>query len=170
MREAAGFNLYRYVGNNPISYKDPLGLARWVGSGTAIAADYGGGAVRYDFELTSVQCLNGRKINVHVIAGGPTVGFGVLSGSISGGPIVFEDDNEYPDPFVFQGPAKFVSASLSLEIPWLGGIPGVGVAAIKLGDATSIGGGITRGFDVGISAGAGTSSITEISYIQCGCQ
>src|SRR5579871_5851373 len=55
---SGGFNFYAYVGGNPLSYTDPLGLlVNWNGTGLAVAGVDVVGAGFFRFDLTS-DCVN----------------------------------------------------------------------------------------------------------------
>ena len=157
-----GLNTYGYALLNPISYTDPLGLITWAGTGSTIGVIEGGGAVRFRYELVS-ECIDGQRVKVVIIAGGPAVGVGVTA-SGSKGSVSFEDGNSVPRPDIFRGPSKFLSASYAFA-----GI-GYGISAIELGGARSIGGGPLEGWDASIFGGAGISTVTDISYEDCSCE
>jgi len=153
-----GTNPYVYVANNPVIFVDPLGLVKWKGTASVIALTLGGGAARYTFDLLS-ECVNGKQVKANVVAGGPIVGFGIkLSGT--SGSIEFEDGNSEPDAFVFEGTATFVGAGGAL-----GG--GLGLSAIQLGGARSIGGGFVKGLDLSVFGGAGISRVVGSSEQSC---
>ena len=173
-----GINTYSYVGDNPVSGIDPRGLVTWRGTGSAISVIYGGGASRMTFNLTS-DCVNWHRAHVRVLAGGFAVGFGLtLTGGW--GDLEFNDDNSDVDPFVFDGPAKFVTAGFTIggvprkdirDIP--GRIPSpyeglsIQFAALKLGGATSIGLGQMLGIDASIVGGAGISMVQDVKKECC---
>jgi RHS repeat-associated protein len=175
---AAGVNTYSYASGNPVGNADPRGLVTWRGTGTAIAAVYGGGASRMTFNLTS-DCVNGHRAHVRVLAGGFAVGFGLtLTGGW--GDLEFEDDNSDVDPFVFDGQAKFVTAGVTIggvppkeirDIP--GRIPSpyeglsIQFSALQLGGATSIGLGQMLGIDASISGGVGISMVQDVKKECC---
>jgi hypothetical protein len=116
---------------------------------------------------------------VRVVAGGFAVSFGLTATAGEGG-VSFEDDLSYIDPFVFEGPAKFASAGITI-----GGVPPDNVrkvpnrirspyeglslqfGALQLGGATSIGFGQMMGLDASISAGAGISRVEDAKCECC---
>lgn len=135
---------------------------------------YGGGAIRYTFDLVS-ECVDGVKAGASIVAGGFAVGGGVTaSGTTSA--VEFEDNLSIPDPMVFQGAAKFVGAGYSLgpesKIRY-DGKTGGGFAwtVIQLGGARSIPSspGVQYGLDFSVYGGAGISTVVSSSVESCGC-
>lgn len=117
-----------------------------------------------------------QAATVDVLAGGFTVGFGInLSASI--GPVTFDDKNTSVDPFVFQGPAKFLGAGATLggddpsipRAPWQKRGFSVGFSEIQLGDATSFGPSFQDkiGLEFSLSGGAGISFVRAVKWDTC---
>lgn len=167
-------NTYAYVSDNPLIYTDPLGLVQWTGSYSSIGVIYGGGATRFVFNLTS-ECVNGVRAKAKVLAGGFAVGLGAIATATSGN-ITFEDGLSTPDPFVFEGEAKFVGAGIAFgpknPRPGPGRPTGIGgsAAAFQLGGARSIDFGLEYGLDASIFGGAGISIVQDASTESCGCK
>jgi hypothetical protein len=159
---AAGLNTYAYVENNPVIYVDPKGMIQWKGSQSVLGAAFEVGATRLKFELTT-DCVNGKRGYAEVVAGGPTVGFGVKVSATGVSQVVFEDYLSHINPFVFEGLAKFVVFS------WAAGTMGYSWQAIELGGARLIGGGFQMGYDASATGGIGYSRI-EASRIEDCCK
>ncbi|MHB8388942.1 MAG: RHS repeat-associated core domain-containing protein [Acidobacteriaceae bacterium] len=170
---AGGLNTYSYTDDNPLRYIDPLGLVQWTGTYSSIGVIYGGGAVRFVFNLTS-ECVGGVRARAKVLAGGFAVGFGAVATGTSGS-ITFEDGLSTPDPFVFEGRAKFVGAGLAFgpknPSPGIARPTGIGVsaAAIQLGGARSLDYGWEYGLDASVFGGAGISTVQDASRESCSC-
>ena len=170
---AGGVNTYTYTDDNPLRYIDPLGLVQWTGTYSSIGVIYGGGAVRFVFNLTS-ECVGGVRARAKVLAGGFAVGFGAVATGTSGS-ITFEDGLSTPDPFVFEGRAKFVGAGLAFgpknPSPGIARPTGIGVsaAAIQLGGARSLDSGWEYGLDASVFGGAGISTVQDASRESCSC-
>lgn len=154
-----GLNTYRYAASNPISMIDPFGLVEWEGTGSALAAIEGGGAVRFAFELHT-KCINGKRGKASVIAGGFALGAGIRFTGTNGN-VKFEDANSMPDPFVFEGQAKYFAA----------GFAPVGAGAscswMRLGGAVSSGCSEVWGLDYSAFFGAGISHVTNGEIEDC---
>jgi len=159
---AGGLNTYVAVRNNPLRYIDPSGLLEWEGTMTSIGMVYGGGAQRFSLHLTS-QCVNGKRSEVDIVAGGFAVGFGA-DATITKSHIMFKDNLNYIDPYVFEGRSLFTGAGYAFF-----GI-GYGANAIQLGGATSIGKGPESGWDASVYGGAGISTVTNAKTEKCGCE
>ena len=158
-----GTNTYAYVGSSPILGTDTLGLVHWKGTQTTIGVSLGGGAQRFHFKLTS-DCVNNKRGQADVVAGGPAVGGDISFGGTYQMAVDFDDDLSTVDPYVFDGPAKFVGAS------WALAFMGYSWQAIELGDARSVGGGYQFGWDLSITGGAGISTVTHGKIESCGCK
>jgi hypothetical protein len=141
-----------------------------------ISVIYGGGAARMTFDLTS-ECINGERAKVSVLAGGFAVGFGTSMGGTRSS-IKFEDNRNDIDHNVFNGRAKFVAGGIAIgpenKAPILPpgsvGGGGYGASAIQLGETVSIGHGSQFGLDFSISAGAGVSTVRDVTYESCACE
>ncbi len=155
-------NTYGYVGGNPISYVDPVGLLRWSGSfdSKAVTAPVGAGVA--DFTLKS-KCIDGKQATVEVVGIGPALGAGLkLSGSK--GSIEFEDHKDSIQPNVFNG--TFGTIGASFQIGKFGG----SIGKIRLGSAFSRGSSNVKGIDVGVSTVMGSSTVLDVKYKVCSCE
>jgi len=132
-------NTYGYVGGNPVGFVDPLGLTIWTGTSRSISTIYGGGAIRFRFDLVS-ECVNNSQTSVSISAGGFALGGGAEFAG-AGGKIVFEDNNVSPDTSVFSGTSYYTGIGYAFI-----GI-GYSVSAIRLGGATSYSAGGQMGWD-----------------------
>lgn len=157
-----GLNTYAYVDGNPVNKMDPMGLVKWEGSVTTIAAIYGGGAIRFEYKLVS-ECVDGYRLRVTVIAGGSAVGAGSQFAGTTGG-AEFSDNNSTPSWNVFDGTSYYVGAGYAFI-----GI-GYQASAVRLGDAVSYSNGHQMGWDASAYAGAGTTTVTDVKKEQCNCE
>ena len=80
------FNLYRYVGNNPLIYTDPYGLVQWDMVGVGVGQFVGGAAgvvlgVGVGAGLTTAGCpLAGYIVGNAIVAGsGVLIGNGIVN-------------------------------------------------------------------------------------------
>lgn len=181
---AGGLNTYAYVGGNPISRIDPLGLVQWTGTfgGGGIVGGVGAGA--YSYDLTS-ECVDGQQANVKGYAFGGAAGVGLtVAGSKS--TAVFQDNETTLNPGGFNGDFAMISAGIAfgsgrgtqdfaantaLDAAGRGRGPnGVSYSDIILGNARSSGFSAVFGFDASASLTAGSSMVTSSSTTKCGCK
>ncbi len=157
-----GINVYTYVENNPLYWSDPLGLVKWTGTQTTVAAGMGGGAVRFKFELTS-ECVNGSQTKVEIVAGGAALSMGIPASFTYSKSVTFTDNRSTPSSSVFSGSSAYVYAS------WAMGYAGISAQSIRLGNANMTGVGGQFGWDTSITGGVGISTVTSASTSSCGC-
>lgn len=153
---AGGLNTYGYVGGNPVSSVDPLGLIEW--SGTAVSAGVrNAGKTRYT--LVS-ECIDGYKTEVVVDADLYTVGAGA---SWTKSAANFTDDFNYVNPYVFDGVAFNVSAGAAAGF-------GTGFDFTILGGARSPGAWSAQsGTGAWVGIGGGRSKVISTKSIPCSC-
>lgn len=164
-RVASGRTVYGYVGGNPISRIDPLGLVEWTGTFHVRSFVIGTGAGHVSFDLTS-ECVDGKQSNAQVTMVGPGLGAGfkALIGADVQGSVTFNDWQNDLDPSRLEGLAGVFSAGV--QVGPLGG----GVTKFRLGDSFSQSVTNTRGLDVGASVLMGSSTITGGKGVtDCGC-
>jgi RHS repeat-associated protein len=151
-----GINTYSYVGGNPISIKDPLGLIQW--TGTVVSAGIrNAGKTRYT--LVS-ECVDGYQAEVVVDADLYSVGAGA---SWTTSAATFTDRFDYVNPYVFDGPAFNVSVGVAAK--W-----GTGFDFTTLGGAGSAGGwSAQKGIGAWAGVGIGSSKVISSRSIACSC-
>lgn len=162
---AGGLNPYGYVGGNPISKFDPLGLTEWTGTFEIRTFIIGLGGGHIKFDLTS-DCVDGKQFNAQVTMVGPGVGAGLkaLIGADVRGNIVFNDWQNDLDPSRLEGFAGILSGGVQA------GPLGLGGTKIRLGDTFSQEVSNTFGLDLGASLVMGSATITGgRGYSTCGC-
>lgn len=127
-----GISTYAYVGNNPLSYTDPLGLVKWSGTYGSLSGGAIGGSYFDTYNLTS-ECVKGERSTVEVWATGGALGAApsVLWLTSGGGDITFEDGSNTLNPNGLAGQYRKVSYGAALGF-------GVGGSWVDLGDATSV--------------------------------
>ena len=165
-----GISTYGYVGGNPMTNTDPMGLMTWRGTSLTYGASWGAvGVIRQHLQLWS-DCVAGSKMYVEVTVsyGGLDKGvdFGRGGASYVGENISFQDENGLmiADPTVFNGSATTIGLSA---------VPGVGISfeCINLGGAsTGWGIGVEFGFDISGGIGQGESRVTKSKSHPCGCE
>ncbi len=175
-----GINTYAYANNNPTRYVDPTGRVAWEGSAFGVAALTAG---VFTFNLKS-KCVNGERGVATVLLAGPGFGFGVTDFSFSSSDVELEDSLEFVDPMVFNDPSLdggFIASFGAAMGPTAGGqlgqllggaspdgvTGGFGCAAIRLGNAGGKGCGGLRGFEIGIGAFVGSSTVISSGVESC---
>jgi hypothetical protein len=155
---------YTYVNGNPLSYSDPLGLTTWTGNFDLKALIIGVGAAYATFDLTSKECVNGKRVVATVKFAGPGGGVGpkFIIGSQDRGSIVLDDHSDTVDPSRLEGAAGVVGVGATI------GNLSVGFTRIRLGHAFSKDV-ETSGLDVGASIMIGSSTVVSTKYVSCGC-
>lgn len=178
-----GINPYAYVGGNPISYVDPLGLVKWNGTLFSLGVTAPFGAV-YDAATLYSECVNGKRLSITVSAVGPAAGVGVrVSATVSD--ISFEDNQTTLDPNGFNGAFTTVTATGTFGgLPTSGrgpgpvsrvgpGLPGIGVGLgyVQFGANFSnpLPPGLVFGRDLSVVGAVGTSTVTSVTSSSCGC-
>lgn len=152
-----GLNTYDYVGDNPLTYIDPLGLTQWtvgvfsIGGGDLLE----GGYVR--FQAIS-QCVDGKQTMAegNAIFGGAGLGLPI---GFSGSTVIVDDGIPGNlDPSVFNG--RYVSQGANVTFG-----AGVSYGAIRFGQAASLdySWGAQGGFGEGASSDIGESWVTSSS-------
>jgi len=114
-----GLNTYGYVGANPVSYIDPLGLAVWnVTDNFEVSGAAGIGGAFVNIKLESA-CYDGKKYKIQVLGVCPAAGLELRCKFCFTSPAkvqlsdaAFEDNSgsDRPDPGAFNGPFLAVSA------------------------------------------------------------
>jgi RHS repeat-associated protein len=165
-----GLNTYAYVGGNPVSGIDPLGLMEWNGTSLSYGAGWGYvGVMRQDYQLWS-DCVAGSRTFAAVTATygalDEGLGFRRVGANYSGENVTFEDDNGLmiADPDVFNGDAAIVGVSAVIGV-------GPALQRTTLGRATtgwSLG--ASFGFDASAGLASGTSVVTASGVHGCGCK
>ena len=158
-----GINRYNYVGGNPMGAVDPFGLLEWTGTMEAASAAYYIGAGWYEFELSSEYDINGRQATIKIHALGPVLGLGLRATATRTG-ISFEDHLEEANPSTFNGLFGFAGAGFQV------GPLGTSISKIRLGDAFSRETFDTVGVDASVGIGFGSSTVTDVSWLNCECQ
>ena len=167
-RRASGPTIYAYVGNNPLSYTDPLGLVEWRGTFNTKSLVIGVGFSVTNFDLTS-DCVDGKTFNAKVVMVGPAGGLGLkalsfLATAQEDGTISFHDNSETIDPSRLEGGAGAISigatvGKLSIE-------PG----RIRIGRAFSDDVNAT-GLNIGAGLTLGSSTIVGgKGWVTCDCK
>ena len=167
-----GVNTYAYVGGNPVSKTDPLGLTEWSGQFSFIGGSIGGGYQHAIYDLTS-ECVDGMQTHVRVVADFGTVGGGGaprrgLAGkvSIGGGYASFDDELAFGylmPGYVFNG----LATNAGVGAAFIRG-PSFGRTQLGLADS-GWGFGSSFGIDVGVNGMVGTSKLQSSSTSKCGC-
>ena len=161
---AAGPNGYAYVGGDPLSHTDPLGLwVNWSGTEQAFAGVEGVGAGFFQFDLTS-DCVNGKRVHAIVLA--PSLGLGAgFKFTGSGSSVSFHDYSDVPDADVFNGGFGNIGGSSVF-----GG--GGSYGKTRLGHAwTNLGlSGPVYGLDFSAGIFVGRSFVRSSEETSCGCQ
>ena len=168
---AGGVNTYSYVGANPLSRIDPLGLVDWAGQYFVLGGGIGpiGGGVAI-FTLTS-QCVAGERYFVRVRGSGLSglyspgattrrfsAGFGETGGSIT-----LSDGLDVLDPYrALEGDFFYGGAGLAIGI-------GYGFNEVHLGQASTNGivSGVTGGIEFGLTTIAGRAKLLWAVKQQC---
>ncbi len=119
--------------------------------------------VMFKFTLET-KCIDGIKAKVKVTAGGPIVTGGMPFSLTHSREVTFNDNLSTPDPFVFEGSAKFGYAS------WAIGFGGFSWQKIVLGGASTQGGGFQMGYDASVASGAGISYVDSSKIEKCECE
>lgn len=171
-----GVNLFSYVGGNPISKSDPLGLLEWTGT---VTGGHFFTAGFMSFVLTS-ECVYGEKATATILATGPGLGLG-LDFSATKSDITFQDSLHFIEPGVFNGEFFSIGANFSWP-PTAGqrlgkimgggsgtGPDGYGANAIRLGNAGSVDAGPIYGLSIGAGFLYGTSTVTSVERTDCEC-
>ena len=153
---AGGINTYTYVGGNPISKADPMGLVEWKGTVKSV------GLLVYgqDNYILESECVNGYKAIVKVQAKSYSFGKGIQATYSAAS---FKDPFTYLNPYVFDGPQLKVSAGISIGV-------GGGFSVTTLGGAQSPGSfGAEVGLDLSAGPSAGKSTVQSVEQVPCTC-
>jgi RHS repeat-associated protein len=166
---AGGISTYAYVGGNPMTLTDPLGLVQWDGQYSFAGVGAGPlGFLRATYDLHT-ECIDGQQTFVRVEADfvggqkGPSGAWGRLS--VGGGYITFEDENLFVMPsYAFNGPARMWGGSAILGVGLSFGTTQLGLAqSSPWPDLSSF------GLDVGFSVMSGRSKLVWAKQKACGC-
>ncbi|MFC3651373.1 RHS repeat-associated core domain-containing protein [Dyella humi] len=175
---AGGASTYAYVGGDPLSNTDPLGLVQWTGTMSGGGAAEIVGGFFYKFSLYS-QCVNGRRAHVIVDAVGPGVGVGAKGTSALGyseSSVSLNDGLNYIDPNVLNGWFSTWSAGVAFIKGYSVSTIQMGGDGVRSGDPTKNGAqalvsyGPTSGAEIGITGMAGSSTVIDSSFTSCGCE
>jgi hypothetical protein len=168
---AGGLNTYGYVSGNPVNKSDPFGLIEWTGQTTGAVITDIVGAGGFSIELTS-ECVDGKKAKVNLVAAGPALGLGALV-DFSVSDIKVKDKHDKITPSTLNGYFQYTTIGYAMG-------PGYGAYAIAIGTnghgefsktgATGSGHGEYKGYGLGASSLAGSSTVTNVEYSSCGCE
>ncbi|MBK7657968.1 MAG: RHS repeat-associated core domain-containing protein [Betaproteobacteria bacterium] len=159
-----GNSTYSYVGQRPISARDPYGLVKWEGSGFSGSMGLGLGGGMESYTLVS-ECKCGKRVTVGVAVMYGVVGKGPIPISGSAGGTCFIDGLGCPSAKAAEG--LFVKSSLSAVYGY-GGALGI----TRLGQLTSCSlFSDSWGMDIGFNVvGIGYSKVTFAIEERCdGC-
>lgn len=176
--QRGGVNMYSYVGGNPVSFVDPLGLVRWSGSITGGGVTAGIGGSYYRLSLDS-DCVNGEKGHADIVAVGPSIGVevkGTPPFSLTTSSISLQDELDYVNPNVMNGWFSMWSAGLSVGAGYgvmmiqVGGDGGSLSPPERSGAYAFLDHGPSFGFEAGVGGTVGSATVVGSSITKCGCQ
>ena len=159
---SGGINFYSYVGNNPVLWKDPLGLIKWTcGTVSLTAGKYlvGAGTELLCFS----ECDHGERITQNVLLVGLGVSLGPLPVSFTSDlPITLEDPFNVVTDFALSG--YWYSAGVNISAV----VPIISRSKFQVGAAKSTSTkGSPIGVDASVSATGGLSVILSTKREKC---
>jgi RHS repeat-associated protein len=167
-----GLNTYGYVGGNPVSFVDLLGLIRWTGSFDYFGVDMGIGVIGWDFKLIS-ECKNNIAYLAYIdataiqVSGGLPLGIGMNSPWDN---IDITDTHSTPNPNALSGGFSFSSFGYALGEHSSGGVK----VQVGSGTGTYNGDMGSGSIDAGGAGGAGISRVVSFEEInfddECECE
>jgi len=162
---SGGLNTYGYAMQNPNRHIDPNGLVTWSCKANAGGVSIGPvGIQETRYECTSECSDQGTQVVANVVALAGGVSAGPRAGFSSSTDNTVLDSNDTPDPSVFHGPYREVSAAYVVGA-------GPSGSLVTFGGAAGLNGGVAGGaFDAGIFGGWGRAWLTGDRTQTCDCE